>query len=198
MEFWVVPNTAGLPTVTLEQALGDAGSSPIIGKGAQVSRSGFPLQSIPDSTTTDMEFDDLVYDELGFIQSGPPFIEFTIPQTEIPIRKVQLWIHCEWTSSLAVNGTEVTYNTFINTVGVGDSLTPGGVLSTRFVNNSNEDEAEIDVSSGHLVSFAQVSAASAGPVIPFNVGDTFRARVRQTSGIAADIVRSTFSMVVLE
>ena len=198
-QFWVVPNVAGLPTVTASQLLGMGGIQPNVGKGAQLHRVGAPVLTIPgDGSNNDITFDELRYDELGFVIDPLPTARLVIPETDPPIRKVQAWLHCEWAANLTGAGTDVAYVSFLNTVGVGDAIGAAGVLSHRFLNIPDQDEADIDVSTGHYVSRAQEFSPTTLPIIPFNVGDSLRFIVSQDSGSPADIVRTTFSLVVLE
>ena len=198
-QFWNVPNVQGLPTLTLTEAMQQIGMSVNAGKGAQMHRVGAPVLTIPgDGSNNDITFDELVYDELGFIVDSFPTARMVIPETDPPIRKVQAWLHCEWAANLTGAGTDVAYVSFLNTVGVGDAIQPAGILSHRFLNIPDQDEADIDVSTGHLVSRAQTFSPSTLPIIPFNVGDSLRFIVSQDSGSPADIVRTTYSLVVLE
>lgn len=195
-EFWNVPNVAGLPTLTISRALELIGVNPNIGKGAALFRSGAPVQSIPDSTNTPMEFDELVYDELGFT-SGPPFDRFTIPQTVCPIRKVQVQCHCEWASDVGP-ATRVVYSLFLTPLNQGASLPRNGYLLERLsFGSGDEDAMGVDVTSGHVPSDAQEGSPSTVPLIPFTVGDFFEMVVNQDAGVAASIVRSAASIVVL-
>lgn len=94
MEFWVVPNTAGLPTVTAEQIVAEAGGSPHVGKGASVEQNGTGTQVLPQAARTPVDFADngpalVNYDDLGFYSDSNSTV-FTIPDVDPPIERVLL------------------------------------------------------------------------------------------------------------
>ena len=198
IRLWKAPNRSGVPAVNADEIIAEAGANPNVGKGAGGFRIGTPLQSIPDSTNTPLEFDELVYDELGFT-SGPPFNRFTIPNLEFPIRKVQIQCHCEWSSNVGP-ATRVAYALFLTSIEVGTPfLPPNGYLIERLsFGSGDEDAMGVDVTSGHVVSRAQGLAPTTLPLIPFSPGDFFELSVNQDAGVAADVVRIAGSIVVLE
>ena len=85
MEFWVVPNNAGLPTVSAEQIVA-AGNGGFVGMGAAVRRDS--QLSIPNSGITDVPFEFEDFDDLGFWDISNP-TEMVIPVTNPQITRVQ-------------------------------------------------------------------------------------------------------------
>ena len=104
MEFWVVPDTAGLPSVDAAAivAAGGGGASPNVGKGAWVERDASQL--IPASVITPVEaYDEVFLDELNFL--GPDPDGFTIPNVTPAISRVMVSGQVGWVPGGTVDTT---------------------------------------------------------------------------------------------
>jgi hypothetical protein len=104
MEFWVVPDRAGLPTVDAAAivAAGGGGASPNVGLGAWVERDAG--QSIPDGVITPVvDYDEIFLDELNFL--GPDDDGFTIPNVNPPITRVMVSGQVGWNPGGTVDTT---------------------------------------------------------------------------------------------
>ncbi len=93
MEFWVVPNAQGLPTVDAAAIVKAGGGASSVGKGAWVEKDNG--QSIPINVITPLiDYDEIFLDELNFL--GPDNDGFTIPDVDPPITRVLLSGKTTW------------------------------------------------------------------------------------------------------
>ena len=161
MQFWTVPDRAGLPTVSAEAIAQAAGITPNIFKGALVSDNGQSLSSSNQFTLlTPYAFTQ--YDDLSFFDGTDSFI---IPDIKPAIQRVQVWFQCGWEPQTTGNRiVQITIN------GI-DFDTTGGegmpaLLTGNFANVSSGDQASNIISAPVNVS----------------VGDIFRSQAKQNSG----------------
>ena len=128
MEFWVVPNVAGLPTVTVDRLL----QASFIGKGAMVRDDGITIASSNsggDGTQQDFAAAGVIYDDLSFFDDGSD--GFIIPVTVPAIQRVQLGFQCGWeggtvgTRQARILKNGFSYDDNPGGVGMGGQIAPG-------------------------------------------------------------------------
>ena len=97
MEFWVVPNQAGLPTVSGEQIVRDVGINPNAGKGALITLA--PGSNVTTGPFLKLEWvgATVVYDDLGFFDDS---VGFNIPDVDPPITRLRMWTALLWPPTL--------------------------------------------------------------------------------------------------
>lgn len=134
MEFWVVPNAQGLPTVSGAQVVADGGINPHAGKGALISLS-------PGTTVADGgPFLKLVwvgagvfYDDLGFFDDQNGFV---IPDVDPPIQRVRMWTQLVWPDA---TGTRGMFHSFVGSnvpiTGLGFDQLPETGIAAQFYRN---------------------------------------------------------------
>ena len=85
MQFWTVPDQAGLPTVSAAAVVNEGGVNPNIGKGALLFlNSGFAVTM----SVAEITWEDLNYDDLGFSDFPTDKEAFIIPTIEPAINNV--------------------------------------------------------------------------------------------------------------
>jgi len=97
MEFWTVPNNAGLPTVEAGAIVRDAGVNPNAGKGALITLA--PGSNVTTGPFLKLEWvgATVVYDDLGFFDDS---VGFNIPDVDPPITRLRLWTNLLWPVTL--------------------------------------------------------------------------------------------------
>ena len=118
MEFWVVPNQAGLPTVSGAAVVADGGINPNAGKGALITLA--PGTTVADASTfIKLEWSGatVTYDDLGFFDDTVGFI---IPDVDPPILRVRMWTFLLWPPTLG------SFAAFHGFVGFNVPVTGGG------------------------------------------------------------------------
>ena len=173
MEFWVVPNVAGLPTISGERL----GLETNLGKGALVSDNGQTITSGGSfKIITPYAFID--YDDLNFFDGTDAFI---IPDIEPAIQRVQVWMNCGWEpQTTGSRMIQITKNgiDFDTTGGEGLPATIAGPFVSP------------------IVSSDQGSNIISAP-IPVVVGDVFRSIAKQTSGGSLSVDDPVFGIWIV-
>lgn len=98
MEFWVVPNTAGLPTVDAAAivAAGGGGGNGFAGQGAGIRNTG---NQFIGTSIAPLIFNTEDYDDLGFADLGANNDRFIIPVTDPQITRVRLSVFTRWNNT---------------------------------------------------------------------------------------------------
>ena len=102
MQFWNVPDQAGLPTVDAAAIVGAGGINPNMGKGALIARN--PGSLVADGgpfLKLDWIGAGVAYDDLGFFDDQNGFV---IPDVDPPIQRVRMWTHVVWPGALGTRG----------------------------------------------------------------------------------------------
>lgn len=111
MEFWTVPNTAGLPTVDAAAVVADGGINPHTGKGALISLiPGTTVLNTGPFIKLDWVGATVEYDDLGFFDDSVGFI---IPDVNPPITRVRMWTQVVWPPNLTAGGTRGMFHGFV-------------------------------------------------------------------------------------
>lgn len=142
-QFWDVPNTGGLPTFSYAELLAQltadlpSGGSPFVGLGAHVN---VDVQSIGGQSDVPLDWDTVVYDDLGFTDIGGSDPDrLVVPLTDPPIEKVIVGGSNSWSANAAgdVRAVSIRQNlsTVFNVMRVGNTVVPGLAASLVTVTN---------------------------------------------------------------
>ena len=183
MEFWVVPNAAGLPTVTAEQIAAEAGVTSLqVGKGASVEQNG--PQTLPQAARTPINFAqagaaNVNYDDLGFYTDSNPTV-FTIPDVDPPIERVVLQETVIFLDSLVTQTpsgsreAQIELNTLVTTSVAAlpwDERAP--VVVTNPTTRIAIASGAVVVKAGDVIEFSAAAVESAGDVPIFGFGNLY-------------------------
>ena len=158
MEFWVVPNLAGLPTISGARL----GLETNLGKGALVSDNGQTIASSNSfSLITPYAFTQ--YDDLGFFDGTDAFI---IPAVTPAIQRVQVWMNCGWEPQTVGNRIIKIEKNGIDFDETGGEGLPASLIGNFATGIQSGDQAQNIVSAP----------------IDVVVGDTFTSFAKQNSG----------------
>ena len=177
MQFWTVPDRAGLPTVSAEAIAQAAGITPNIFKGALVSDNGQSLSSSNQFTLlTPYAFTQ--YDDLSFFDGTDSFI---IPDIKPAIQRVQVWFNCGWEPQTTGNRIVKIEKNGLDFDETGGEGLPASLIGNFAVGIASGDQAQNIISA------------------PINVvpGDVFTSLAKQNSGGSLSVDDQVFGIWVV-